>query len=154
MKKLIINTFIPLIISAIFGFFSARFVFNIYRENINERFSSSRIYLIQNGEYNSYEEMRKNNLGTSYVYYEDDNKYKSIVGITKEENNISKIKDLYDNNLTVEEYYINSDLLNNKQTDYDEQLLKTNNQKEVQDIINNIINLYKEDETIRLILTK
>jgi len=154
MKKIIKSTFIPLILSSICGFISAKLVFNIYQEDLSERFSSSKIYLLQNGVYDSYEEMRKNNLGNSYIYYEDNDKYKSVVGITKEVTNIDKIKDVYDNDLIVEEYYIGATLLNDKQTDYDQQLSNTSDPQKVQEVINNIINLYKDDETIKLILAK
>jgi len=156
MKKLIKSIFIPLLLSTIIGFVSARFIFKIYEEDINNRFSSSKIYLLQNGEYDSYEQMRQENNGTSYVYYEDeeDKKYKSVIGITKNIENIKKIKELYNNDLKVEEYYVGNDLLNEKLTDYDKQLSVANDELEVISLVNNILNLYKEDETIKLILTK
>lgn len=154
MKKIIKSTFVPLVLSSICGFASARLIFNIYEEDLSERFTSSKIYLLQNGTYNSYEEMRKNNLGNSYIYYEDDTKYKSVIGITQEEDNIDKIKKIYDQELVVEEYYIGPALINNKQNDYDKQLLNTSDPKEIQTVINNIIELYKDDEAIKLILAK
>jgi len=155
MKKQLKNIFLPLIFATICGFFSARIVFNLYHKEVNNYLTSSKIYLLQNGEYNTYEEMRQQNLGNNYVYYEDNKKYKSIVGITKEENNISKIKDIYQTDLIVEEYYISSNLLNNKQLSYDEKLLKTTDPKEVREVVKDIINLYQEDDkTIQLILTK
>lgn len=144
----------PMILATIFGFISARLVFSIYQEEVVDYLSSSKIYLLKNGEYDTYEEMRMQNLGNSYVYYEDEQKYKSIVGITKEKSNISKIQDIYPINLEVEEYYINTDLLNNQQTSYDNQLSKASNPKEVREVVNNIINLYQKDKTIQLILTK
>jgi len=154
MKQIIKSILIPLIFSTICGFITARLVFNIYQDDLSARFSSSKIYLIQNGEYDSYEEMRKSNLGTSYVYYEDNEKYKSVVGITQKADNISKIKKIYSDELIVEEYYVGPDVLNNKQTDYDKQLASIEDPKEVQELVNEIINLYKVDDTIRLILAK
>lgn len=154
MKKMLKSIFLPMVLATIFGFISARLVYGIYQEKVIDYLTSSKIYLLQNGEYDTYEEMRMQNLGNSYVYYEDNQKYKSIVGITKEKTNISKIQDIYNTNLVVEEYYINTDLLNDKQTKYDKQLLNTNNLKEVREVVNNIINLYQKDETIQLILTK
>ena len=131
MKKYLKSFFVPLILATICGFVSARIVFDVYQKSITDYLTSSKIYLLQNGEYNTYEEMRQQNLGNNYVYYEDNQKYKSIVGITKEANNISKIQNIYQTDLVVEEYYISSNLINNKQLSYDEQLSKTNDPKEV-----------------------
>lgn len=155
MKKYLKSFFVPLILATICGFVSARIVFDVYQKSITDYLTSSKIYLLQNGEYNTYEEMRQQNLGNNYVYYEDNQKYKSIVGITKEANNISKIQNIYQTDLVVEEYYISSNLINNKQLSYDEQLSKTNDPKEVRKVVKEILNLYQEDkETIELILTK
>lgn len=155
MKKYLKSFFIPLILATICGFISARIVFDVYQKSITDYLTSSKIYLLQNGEYNTYEEMRQHNLGNNYVYYEDNQKYKSIVGITKEANNISKIQKIYQTDLVVEEYYISSNLINSKQLSYDEQLSKTNDPKEVRKVVKDILNLYQEDkETIQLILTK
>ncbi|MBQ9854486.1 MAG: hypothetical protein IJO57_05595 [Bacilli bacterium] len=154
MKKIIKSIIIPILLSILCGYFSAKGVFGIYKENLENKLNSSKIYLLKNGEYNSYDDMRKNNLLNSYVYYEDKNKYTSVVGITKEEDNISIIQNVYDNKLTVEEYYISSDLIDDKQKEYDEKLSKTNDNEERQKIIDKIINLYKEKENIKLILNK
>ena len=91
MKKIIKSIIIPILLSILCGYFSAKGVFGIYKENLENKLNSSKIYLLKNGEYNSYDDMRKNNLLNSYVYYEDKNKSTSVVGITKEEDNISAI---------------------------------------------------------------
>lgn len=155
MKKYLKSFFVPLILATICGFISARIVFKVYQKAVTDYLTSTKIYLLQNGEYNTYEEMRQQNLGNNYVYYEDNEKYKSIVGITKEANNISKIKNIYQNDLIVEEYYISNNLLNNKQLSYDEELSKTTDPKTVREVVKNILKLYQDDnETIQLILTK
>ena len=64
------------------------------------------------------------------------------------------IPKLYSDNLEVEEYYIASDLLNDKQNEYDVQLSNTNDVYEVKEVVDNILNLYREEETIRLVLVK
>lgn len=154
MKKILKGILIPISLSIICGYFSAKAVYGIYRDNLENRLNSSKIYLLKSGEYNSYDDMRKNNISNSYVYYQEKNKYTSIVGITKEENNIQKIKEVFNEDLTVEEYYIATDLLNDKQKEYDEKLLKSKNKKDSEEIITNIINLYKEKDNIKLILNK
>ena len=82
----------------------------------------------------------------------DEEGYKTVVGITKDENNLEKIKSLYDNSLYVEEYYVSTELLNDKQKEYDILLNNTNNIYEVKEVVDNILSLYKEDDMIRLIL--
>ena len=95
--------------------------------------------------------MREENINNNYVYYKDDDKYKSVIGITKDYDNIEKIKSLYDDNLSVLEYYVASDILDNKQDEYDKLLSNTNNTDEVKKTVNDILNLYRKDDKIKLI---
>lgn len=154
MKKIIKGIFVPLIVSVVFGFISARLVYSVYNDEIEKKLSSSKLYLIEGGEYLTYDNMREENSGNNYVYYRDDEGYKTVLGITRDEDNIDKIKELYSDNLEVEEYYISSDLLNEKQDEYDLQLSNTDDVYEVKEVVDNILNLYREDESIKLILTK
>ena len=98
--------------------------------------------------------MREENSGNNYVYYKDDDGYKTVVGITKNEDNINKIKSLYSDTVRVEEYYISNDMLNDKQDEYDLLLSNTDDLYEVREVVDNILNLYREEDTIRLILAK
>lgn len=154
MKNKIKNILIPVIISIAFGYISAKSIYKIYEKDIETRLTSSKIYLLENGTYKNYEDMRKENIKNSYVYYKDKDLYKSVIGITKDKDNIDKIKKLYDDSITIEEYYISSDIISDKQKEYDETLKKTQNTKEVTKIVNDIIELYKENNSINLILSK
>lgn len=154
MKNKIKNILIPLIISIILGIISAKSIYKIYEEDIETRLTSSKIYLLENGSYKNYDDMRKENIKNSYVYYKDKDLYKSVIGITKDKDNIEKIKTIFDDSIVIEEYYISSDIINNKQKEYDEILKKAQNTKEATKIINDIIELYKENNSINLILSK
>lgn len=154
MKKIIKGFFIPLIISVLFGFVCGKLVYRVYGDNVENKLKSSKLYLIQKGEYLTYDNMREENNGTNYVYYKDDEGYKTVVGITKDEGNIDKIKSLYSDSVKVEEYYVSSELLDDKQSDYDLQLANTEDIYEVREVVDNILNLYREDETIKLVLIK
>ena len=154
MKKVIKGVFIPLVISIIFGFICGKLVYSVYGDDIENKLSSSKLYLIQNGEYLTYDNMREENNGNNYVYYKDDDGYKTVVGITKNEDNIDKIKSLYNDDLQVMEYYISTDLLNDKQREYDLMLSNTSDIYEVKKVVDNILNLYRENDTIRLVLVK
>ena len=154
MKKKIMGIMIPLVISMLFGFICAKLVYKVYDDEIRSKLSSSKLYLIQNGEYVTYDNMREENSGNNYVYYKDEDGYKSIVGITKNVDNINKIKKLYSDNVSVSEYYISNELLNNKQNEYDSLLSNTEDINQVREVVDNILNLYKEEDAIRLILVK
>ncbi len=154
MKKIIKTFVLPLLLSTLFGFIIARAVYKIYKDDLDIRLSSSKVYLLKNGEYSSYEEMRLDNNYKNYIYYKDNNKYKSIIGITNEEDNIDKIKKSYNIPIEVEEYYISNGLIDNKQKEFDLKLKKTNSEKEIKELINNILEIYKKSDSISLFLSK
>ena len=154
MKKFMNGFIIPLVLSMIFGFVCGKLVYSVYNEDIGNRLSSSKIYLVENGEYLTYDMMREENNGNNYVYYKDEEGYKTVVGITKNEDNIDKIKSLYSDSVWIEEYYISSDLVNDKQNEYDIMLSNTDDLYEVKEVVNNILSLYREEDTIKLVLAK
>lgn len=152
MKEIIKSLFVPLFVSILFGFICGKLVYSVYKDDVENKLSSSKIYLIQNGEYLTYEGMREENSGNNYVYYMDEDGYKSVVGITRNEDNIDKIKSLYNDTVSVHEYYVSTELLNDKQNEYDLMLANTNDIYEVKEVVDNILDLYREDNTIRLVL--
>lgn len=154
MKKIMKGIFLPLILSMFFGFICGKLVYSVYGDDVEHRLSSSKLYLIKNGEYSTYDTMREENSGNNYVYYKDDEGYKTVVGITKKQDNIDKIKSLFSDTLEVEEYYVSTELLNDKQNEYDTMLSNTDDVYEVRKVVDNILNLYREDDTIKLVLVK
>lgn len=143
---------VPLVVSMVFGFISAKLVYRVYGDEVQNKLSSSKLYLIQNGKYLTYDSMREENSGNNYVYYKDEDGYKTIIGITRNENNIDKIKSLYSDNVSVEEYYVSNELLNEKQNEYDMILASANDIYEVKEVVDNILNLYRENDSISLVL--
>ena len=154
MKKILKSYLIPLIISVLFGFISAKLVYGVYNDDVEKKLSSSKLYLIEKGKYLSYDNMREENNGNNYIYYKDDDGYKTVVGITRDYDNIDKIRSLYSHSVKIEEYYISTELLNDKQNEYDGQLSKTNDLHEIKEVVDNILNLYREEDTIKLVLAK
>ena len=69
MKKIIKGIFMPLVVSIIFGFICGKLVYSVYDEDVENKLSSSKLYLIENGEYLTYDNMREENSGNNYVYY-------------------------------------------------------------------------------------
>ena len=151
MKKVMKSIFVPVIIALVLGYISGRFVYKTYKDNLYYNLTSSRLYLVSNGEYDSIEDMREDNSRNNYVYYKDDDKYKSVIGITKNYDNIDKIKSIYNDNISVLEYYVASDILDEKQDEYEKILNNTNNLEEVKEAVDNILNLYRSDDKIKLI---
>ena len=150
--KNIFKTFIsPIIIASIVGLILGLSFYKTYKNHLHDDLSSTKLYLIQNGEYDNIDTMRKDNLGNNYVYYKINNKYKTVVGITNNYDNVNKIKKLYNDKTEVKEYYIAKDNLDSKQYEYDRLLSKTNNQSEVKEYVNDILKLYQNDNNLRLI---
>ena len=154
MKKIVKSFIIPIVISVLCGFVCGKLVYSVYGDEVENKLSSSKIYLVENGKYLTYDNMREENNGNNYVYYKDEDGYKTVVGITRNEDNIDKIKSLYSDNVKIEEYYIASDLLDDKQNEYDIQLSNTSDIYEVREVVDNILNLYREKDTIKLVLAK
>lgn len=151
MRKKVLGIIIPVIISIIFGYVCGKFVYKTYRDNLYDNLKSKRLYLVQKGKYDSYDEMREDNNGNNYVYYQDEDGYKTVVGITMYYDNVDKIKKLYSDKLEVSEYYVSNDFFNNKQYEYDDELTNTNDIYEVKEVVDNILNLYRSDDSIKLI---
>ena len=128
-----------------------KFVYNNYRDDITEDLRSSKIYLVENGTYDSYEEMREENNQNNYVYYMDDDGYKTVVGITRDYDNIDKIKKIYSDNLYVDEYYISREYMDSKQDEYDKELNDTDDVYVIREVVDNILNLYRKEDSIKLI---
>lgn len=151
MKKILKGIFVPVFVAMIVGYIGGKFVYRTYKDNLYDSLRSSRLYLVEKGEYDNIDEMRQENSGNNYVYYKDDDKYKTVVGITRKFDNISKIKELYSDNLSVMEYYVANDIVNSKQDEYDKMLNDASDIYQVKEVVDNILNLYRSDDSIRLI---
>lgn len=143
---------IPFVVSVLFGFACGKFVYGIYRDDIGNKFNSSLIYLLEGKTYLTYDGMRKENNNGNYVYYVDDSGYKTVFGITKNVDNVEKINNLYNNDLNVLKYYVSNEKISNKQDEYDDLLLDSEDEDNIRSVLNNILNMYKEDDTVRLVL--
>ena len=151
MKKILKEVLFPAILAIIIGFILGRYVFKTYKENLYDNLTSRKLYLIESGEYDNLETMREENNWNNYVYYKDDDKYKAVVGITNNYDNIDKIKSLYSDNLKVYEYYIPTTSISSKQEEYDKELSNSKDLDSTRKVVDNILKLYRTDNNIRLI---
>lgn len=150
-KKRILGIIIPVMGAIICGYICGKYVYSFYRDNVYEELISSKIYLVESGKYDSYDNMREDNNGNNYVYYHDEEGYKTVVGITRNYDNVSKIRELYSSNLEVYEYYVPVGFINSRQDELDKSLSETSDVYEVKEVVDNILNLYRESDSIKLI---
>ena len=92
MKNIIKKVFTPIIMGVILGSICGKIAYKIYSDDLENKFSTKKVYILEYGTYNTFDNMKEDNNQNNYIYYIDNNQYKSIVGITKNENNIEKIK--------------------------------------------------------------
>ncbi len=151
MKKIINSILVPILLAILLGYILGKYVYKEYKDNLYHNLRSSKLYLLENGEYTTIDNMKEANITNNYIYYKDNDKYKTIIGITNNKDNIDKIKKLYNNNILVEEYYIETNNINKKQLEYEKVLSETNDTKELKNAIDSILDLYKTDDNIRLI---
>ena len=67
MKKIIRSVFVPVFVAIILGYIGGIFVYRTYKDNLYDSLRSSRLYLVQNGEYDDISVMREENIGNNYV---------------------------------------------------------------------------------------
>ena len=148
-KSKVKKVVLPIFISVLSGGICGHLVYNIYEDEASLAQADNLVYLIQSGAYSSYDNMRANTMG-NYVYYEDEGLYKTIIGITQSEENIEKIKDAYGKEVVVNKYYINDKELCNSIKEYDQKLNKVQTNEEVQQVVIEMLNLYKEDKNVEI----
>jgi hypothetical protein len=154
MKNIIKKVFTPIIMGVILGSICGKIAYKIYSDDLENKFSTKKVYILEYGTYNNFDNMKEDNNQNNYIYYIDNNQYKSIVGITKNENNIEKIKKLYNTDLKVKEFYIEEKEINEKQDEFDQKLSNSTKEEDTRKLLDDIINLYKEDDNMRLISIK
>lgn len=133
-----------LLLMILLGIIFASFLILKYKNKDIDVLSTETVYLLQIGAYQNYENVVKvTKTLPSYVIIEEDGKTKIIVGITKDNNNLEKLKKNYEN------IYIREEQIDNKEfldylTKYDYLLNETNNYETIEQINHKILNKYSE----------
>lgn len=148
-KKVLIS----IILSIILGYLCGITIYKIYENDTLNTINSNKVYLLQSGAYSSIDNMKMNTKQLNYVYFNDEGMYKTIVAITKNKDNIKKIKNAYNIDMVINEYYLENDDLINKINEYDKELVGTSDKEEVVKIVNNMLINYKEENNIKLVKT-
>lgn len=97
MKKVIVPIFSCILVGFLFG----KIMFNQYDKDNTAKTSvsdvNSLVYFMQVGAYSSEDNMKEAMKDTTnYVYMQKDNKYYVFVGMTKEKNNVEKLKKYFE----------------------------------------------------------
>lgn len=133
-----------LLIVMLMGIVFASFLLYKYKSKDKGIVNTETVYLIQIGAYQNYENVVKvTKTLPNYVIIEEDGTAKIIVGITKDNNNLEKLKQNYEN------IYIREEQIDNKEfldylTKYDYLLNETNNSETIEEINHKVLNKYDE----------
>lgn len=148
MKKKLKKVLFPIFLSVLCGSICGRLVYDIYNKKLDDDINGKKIYLIQAGAYSTYDNMVNQTLLSNYVYYEDeDGLYKSIIGITEDYDNIEKIKNTYQSDVVISEYYSKDKTLNEQIEEYDEKIKTTIEETEIKKLVLKVLTLYKDKNT-------
>lgn len=139
----------PLIIAILIGYGFGKLVFNNYSKNINDVFSeSSKVYFLQQGVYSSIKTMENNTTQVAnYIYEKDGNYYKTYVAITKNADNINKLKETFNNlgnDIYVKEMIITNKTFLDLLKQYDDLISLSNDNSNILSITKQVLTKYKE----------
>lgn len=152
MIKKIKKGLIPIFLAVICGGICGKLVCDIYIDTASSKLENTKIYLIQAGAYSNYDTMVSNTNVNNYVYYEDDDGlYKAIIGITENYDNIEKIKSTYSGEVIISEYYSLNEELNKQIKEYDTKISKLEDEKEIKNLVLEMLSLYKDKEENTLV---
>jgi hypothetical protein len=88
-----LKTIMPVILCILIGFFMSNFMFNQYDKTMETFQEKTKAYFLQIGVYSSLDNMKENLKDVNtYIYEEASGLYYAYVGITKNEENLTKIE--------------------------------------------------------------
>lgn len=146
MKKYIFT----IIISLLVGFLLSNYMIKKYDENpltLPVFGETKTVFLIQQGVYSSYESMQNNTSNlTDYIYSNIDNMFYVYIGMTLEEENVTKLQKYYkDKGITtiVKTTTLNDTNFISSLTQYDTILKETNDNATIKEICKQVLSKYK-----------
>lgn len=141
----------PIFLSVLCGLICGRVMFSIYEEKGSSVLDSNLLYLLEDESYDDYDTMKASTINSNYMYYEENGQYKAVIAMTKNKDNIEKIKNAYDKELEISKYLLSDEEINNKIEEYDIKLEDTTDKEEIRDITIDIINIYKELDDVKMV---
>lgn len=151
MKEKIKKIVTPIFLSILCGMVCGRLMFSIYEDKGSSLLDSNVIYLLEDASYEDIDSMKASTLSSNYMYYEENGSYKAVVAMTKNKNNIEKIRSVYDNELTISQYLLNDETINSKLEEYDTRIENSEDKEEIRNIIMEMIGIYKDSDDIKMV---
>lgn len=141
----------PIFLCMIVGTILGLFLYSGYesKENILPTFKEvQKIYFLKVGAFDSEELMEKSAIGfNNYIYLQKENKFHLYVAITKEKDNVAKIKEYYRSLgyvVSEEEFKESNASFIAVLKTYDEMLKQTEDKTVIQNIVNGVLAKYEE----------
>jgi uncharacterized protein YneF (UPF0154 family) len=142
---------VPIILCIIVGFFMGQFLINQYdnKEKVTPVFNDQeKVFFIQQGVYSSKESMEKNVTDFAYYIYNIENeKYYVYIGITKESENVEKLKGYFKDigyDIYVKEITVSNSKFLEALNQYDILLSKTTDKATIKAVCSQILAKYEE----------
>lgn len=142
----IFKNFIIILFIIMFGIYIGTYLYNSYLLRNEDKINTYKIYILEYGVYNSYESMEENGKNIdNYFYYSDKAGYHILLGITKNKNIITKIRESYENiaNINIREDYTDNMEFIESLNQYDN-LIINSNKTEVLQAEKQILSKYEE----------
>ena len=139
-----------MLLSLVIGFFLSYFIFKQYKgfNGITVYKEGDEYFFLQQGIYDSKEEMEKNSINLeNYIYRKEDDKFYMYVGITKNRDNVQKMIEYYKNKnieVSMKQFYISSNKYKEIITNLDNILINSNDEVVINEIINQGLSKYEE----------
>lgn len=148
--KLLKKICMPIFLSIICGALCGRLLFSIYEDKERMLLESDVIYLLEDSSYKDYDSMKASTINNNYIYYKDNDKYITAIGITKDKDNIEKIKKAYDKDVRVGKYLQENTEINIKLEEYDKKIASTESSTEIKTLVEEVNTLYKGRDDIKM----
>lgn len=148
MKEKII---MPIIACVLVGFFMSKFMFNQYDHGLaltTNLETKEKLYFLQQGVYTSIDSMKEStSLLPYYIYTEEDGKYYVYIGITKDKENLEKVKGYFKNkgyDIYIKELEISNDAFLQVFNQYEILLKNTTDENAISAIMSSVLAKYEE----------
>ena len=148
MKKIIV----PILSCVLVGFLFCNIMFNQYEKdeilNTSSDAISEKVYFIQVGVYSSLENMKTAMEKTSnYIYQKENDKYNVYVGMTKEKENIEKLKGYFERksyNIYIKEITVTNRAFLDMLAQYDLLLKEATSDESISTVQKSVLAKYEE----------
>lgn len=144
-----LKNIIPVALCILIGFFMGTFMLKQYNREVDAvSLSGENLYFIQVGVFSSEEAMKKELSNfTYYIYTKENNMYHAYTGITKDKENLEKLKDFYVSagyDIYVREMFVSNISFITVLSQYDLLLNETTDTKIIESIENQVLSKYEE----------